>query len=376
MKIQSPFFLKRIELNRIFYIFFLCTFPIFGQTEGALEFYPLKLADTISDFNKIKSLNQIDSLKSSDYFFLDTYQNVEGLFFVKKKENKCLVFDFELHLYLGPNTSVSNIKKENNRFVSIQTFRSPSGACANRYGQIILFDIMNFKFISFFNLNQSECYNDYGEISSNSECRAVFKISDEFLEIKSNKKPNDGLWCKESAEYRIEVDKLVKTKYYSETNKRFYPIICYEEDNICTGMNFNALKKKFPNGILEEVPMYEYGYDSDKLGTEFITNGEKQIFVIVDVKNKVTGISFVSSKYKFNGINTETTVFEVLEKYPNYKLHIDLISDWEFIYLKEEKIKLNFKTDNTNRIGIYGADFEEGTSSIKRNSATVDLIQL
>ena len=53
-------------------------------------------------------------------------------------------------------------------------------------------------------------------------------------------------------------------------------------------------------------------------------------------------------------------------KYPNVKLNIDLISDWEFVYLKNEKIKFVFKTDKANRIGIYGEDLKAVARKMKR----------
>src|SRR5690606_39863417 len=60
----------------------------------------------------------------------------------------------------------------------------------------------------------------------------------------------------------------------------------------------------------------------------------------------------------------------------NSKLHIDLISHWEYIYLRDKNLRLIFKTDNSNRIGIYGNDFEEGSSKLKKENKTIDLIQV
>src|SRR5690606_36420840 len=122
-------------------------------------------------------------------------------------------------------------------------------------------------------------------------------------------------------------------------------------------------------------PLYKYGYDSEEMGFEFSKNGQTQFCAMVS-NNLVTGISFVSSNYCFNGISTETTVAGVLEKYPQTKLHIDLINHWEYIYLKNHKIKFVVKTDKHNRIGIYGNEPLEGTMKIKRKNAKIDFIQI
>jgi hypothetical protein len=162
--------------------------------------------------------------------------------------------------------------------------------------------------------------------------------------------------------------------YYLSTHKEFYPIICNEEYDICTGMNFNSLKEKFSNVTFKDAPLYEYGYDSDKLGVEVYSNGKLQIYTIVNDDNTVVGISYISSKFKFEEISTDNNVSEILNDYLTSKLHIDLVTDFEYIYLKEQKIRLVFKTNNSNRIGIYENDFEDGTRKIIRPNAKIDFI--
>lgn len=70
------------------------------------------------------------------------------------------------------------------------------------------------------------------------------------------------------------------------------------------------------------------------------------------------------------------TVEQVLKKHPGNKLRRDLISDWEYLYLKEENVRIVFRTDETNRIGVYDLDPESESTSIKRPKAKVDFIEL
>lgn len=154
------------------------------------------------------------------------------------------------------------------------------------------------------------------------------------------------------------------------------PTPCSQDGMVCIGMDLETLKSKYPNAAFNSVAMYSYGYDSDETGIEIILNGDVYFFVNVNIKNKITGISFVSPTFEFNGISTETTIGDIFNKYPESILYIDLISDWEYIYIKEEAILLNFQTNESNRIGIYGDDIEDGTKNIKRKNAKINLISL
>jgi hypothetical protein len=177
--------------------------------------------------------------------------------------------------------------------------------------------------------------------------------------------------CFGSGVYQISNNSLKKIKDYSEESKAVKPIRW--ADKIHSGMTIENLVKSYPNAEINQEPQYKYGFGSNELGYEIRINQEVHFFVAAP-KEIVGGISVVSSKYSFNGVNTETTISQVLEKYPDSKLHIDLIDDWEYMYLKNEKITLIFKTNSTNRIGIYDFDPEDAANGIKRNDAKINLI--
>ena len=341
-----------------------------------MEFNTLTSIDTVYSPNTLKKYERIDSLNKNNYFF--SYKDKEyksGLLLIKRKQSNWIVYDFEISSYLGPNGNIISFHKENERFLSIQTSKSPSGMCSNTYGFLILLDIKNPKIISYCNYNHQQCYDTSSgtTIASQSDCIAKYEISEDFLKVRSTKKQDDGLNCIESAEYKIEENRLIKTKYYSYLTQQLQPVLCVQ--NICTGTKIGNLKKSFPNLNYKDIPMFAYGYDSDEQGIEFYQDGLLKFFVTIS-DNIINGISIISPEYNLNGINTESSISQIFRKYPNVKLNIDLISDWEFVYLKNEKIKFVFKTDKANRIGIYGEDFESGTRKMKREDAEIDFIQL
>jgi len=357
-------------------ILFLLSLKVFSQTERVTEFYPLTPIDTINNFNELNKSERIDSLNSTDYFF--TYKDLEyksGLLLSKKYNDKWIIYEFESDLFRSSNTSIDNFRLEDEKFIIIEVSRFPSGLCSNIYGFLTILNIETCKTIEFCIYNFQQCYDENGDVSTQTECKTTTKIENGILTLKSSDN-RDGLYCIESAEYKIENDSLKKTKYYSETRKSFYPIICNEEYDICTGTNINILNKKFSNEMFNEVSVYEYGYDLETIGKELYINNELQLLVIVNDNDIVSGIYFFSPRYKFDKISTETKVSEIINKYPNSEMHIDLISDWEYIFIKELNVQFVFKTNSSNRIGIYATDFEEGTRKVKRPYVTSDFIQI
>jgi hypothetical protein len=357
-------------------ILFILSLNVFSQTERVTEFYPLTPIDTISNFKVVNISESIDSLNSTDYFF--TYKDHEyksGLLLTKKHNDKWVIYELNLELFSSSNTTIGNFRLVDKKYIFIQIYRSPSGRCSNIYGFLTILNIESCKTIDFCNYNYEQCYDENAEVSSQSVCETTSKFENGILTLKCTDS-SDGLNCIESAEYKIRNDSLIKTKYYLTSHKNYYPIVCNEEYNICTGTNFNILKNKFSNIIFKDLPVLEYGYDPETIGKGFYINNELQFFVLVNSNDIITAITFISPRYKFNQISTETKISEIINKYPKSKLKIDLISDWEYIFIKELNVCFIFKTNDSNRIGVYTPDIEEGTRDIKRQNVTVDFIQI
>lgn len=199
-------------MKTIFYILAILI-PYIGWYQNypdTLEFYPITFIENTS-YDEIISLVKADSLGKKDFFFTEHYKNNSGLFLVKKEKENWSVYDFETKSY-GSNTVIKEIKCENDRFISIQVYRFPSGACASTYGIIILFDLINNQWTDFWNYNRFECYDENADVSSSSKCKVDFSLKGNLLKMKSSKKPDDGLYCFESGTYRYENGKFVKVK--------------------------------------------------------------------------------------------------------------------------------------------------------------------
>lgn len=171
--------------------------------DNALEFYPLKLVENVSE-TAVRKMQKLDSIAHKDFFFITNYKDNHGLFFVKKEKQNWVVYDFELSLNWGPNTTVKMINLESNRFVSVQLYRSPPGTCSTIYGILVLLDTTNSTSVSFFNYNQMDCKE-----GKTKECKASFSIKDNFLNINSSKANEDGLDCIKSGKYHYTNGKFV-----------------------------------------------------------------------------------------------------------------------------------------------------------------------
>src|SRR5690554_1768921 len=199
-------------MKKLLYIFIFFLPAFVWCQEKEFVFYPLTVFEKVSNVNELKSIEKADKLNKKDFFFTENYKGYNGLFFIKKEKDDWVVYQFELSL--GSNSYLKNIKVENNRFVSIQYYRSSSGVCENTYGIVFLLDVVRNEKISFFNLNKQRCYDYNGETvgARESQCKATFSIKDNVLKITSTKKPDDGLYCTKSGTYHYESGKFVRKK--------------------------------------------------------------------------------------------------------------------------------------------------------------------
>jgi len=359
-------------LAKIIYLLLFVAAPLFAQMDQIMELYPLELIDKLTAENREDLGEEMDTLQNQNYFFLSNYQQEEGLYFVKKQGSEWLVFDFQLDSNYGPNTMIRQIKSENEGFVSIASIRFNSGSCPGKYGLLTLLDVNTARYIRFCNYQEMACYDQNGDVSSNSVCSTEFIIENGFMEIR-NKSIDIDLDCFESSEYRIEKDRFIKSKYYSRSNKRLFDVNCI--DKVCKGMLITDFKKAYKNASFKQSPLYVYGFDSDELGYEVWIDNEIHFFLVVR-EALVVGVVVLSPKYSMNGINTTTTVSTIFEKYPKAKMYVDLMTNWEYVYLKEAGITLIFKTEENNRIGIYDADPEDAANGILMMDVKIDLIQM
>ena len=143
-------------------------------------------------------------------------------------------------------------------------------------------------------------------------------------------------------------------------------------DNIKIGMTLADVKAVHPKANIKEVPN-KYGNcaDDDYTGYEIRERNKLIAFVILNTDQKIKRIVVTSPKFKFNGVNTKSTVDDILKHHPEAKLSMNSLDDWEYIYLQNPDMTIGFETDENSRIGIYD---DETVVGIKRKSASVDFI--
>ena len=182
----------------------------FCQNKNALDFYPLAFMEKISNVTEMRLAAKATSLPTKDFFFIEKYKNDFGLFLIRKENGTWSVYDFETKTN-GSNMVVKEIKAETSRFVSIQLFRTPSGTCESTYGTIILLDLVTNEWTDFCNYNRFECAAAKAS-STPSECEVKFHLKGNYLEMKSTKKRDDGLYCFESGKYKYADHKFIPIK--------------------------------------------------------------------------------------------------------------------------------------------------------------------
>ena len=132
----------------------------------------------------------------------------------------------------------------------------------------------------------------------------------------------------------------------------------------------------YPDVEFKEVSN-KYGTCADdfKTGFEIWNKGDLLAFAITDKddKDRILNLIILSSKINFNNINTSLKLEEVLKLYPKSTLEEDSLSEWEYVYIHELKIKVVFQTDETNQIGRYDQDGK--LIQLKRKNVKIDFIE-
>jgi hypothetical protein len=211
------------------------------------------------------------------------------------------------------------------------------------------------------------------------EGNRVMVISNTFenFEVKDDVSRISG----EDGVYEIKDGVLHKTHYYNRTLRSMTPI--RYAGKIAHGMTLKEVQSIYPNGYLLEVPRNKYGDDQSDEVTGFEIWDNNELLYFVDTQGEVdkefiTDI-FIIKQIDFGKIRYNSTIKSILRIYPKCELKIDLISDWEYMYISELGATLCFKTNEGNRIGKY--KFDEVSRdmvyvSLLRKDAVVDFIRL
>lgn len=360
----------------IFILFLTIPYLIFSQENYEIKFEKLDIIDTIQSRKiAVEYMLKSNTRKGNHFVYYGKYHNqTSNLLF--KKEN-----DIWLVMPIPGNRYSEHILSDNQNYLLLS--QNDTHGARQIVSAITKLFIINLKKNSILSIPISEYlvtweYDDYeNSITQQNNCSTRVFLQDNILTALSFKSSNlsGSINCESftSGIYKIGENSLRKIKYYSEEEFRMKDVIWV--DDFYVGMSIEIFKEKYPKAKFKEIPLYTYGFDSEKNGYEISFNNQPYYFFSVR-EDKITNITVITNNVDFDGINTESKVSDVLNKYPNSRLHVDLISLFEYIYIAELKIKLVFKTNETNGIGKYETDVEGGTRNIIRPNATPDFIKI
>lgn len=393
-------------MKKIFLIIIiLFCFKSNGQENYSYKFEKMAITDTIYKKAEVDSLKNNSTYIYRDFFFADRYFKYETqgtILCLLKKENEYWIsyaVPYEYGPY--PSTNLIGPSENKNYFLAAagSTYVSHGGGQGNEgtIEKLIIIDTENNSSITLDSYrsdkywvyeDNSEDLKDSGENSMDSKYifeNNQLKILNTCFNAEGKIEcPNPG------GVYEFQNDILKKIKNYDPNTKGF-KTINYIGD-IALGMTLEEMNSVLPySGFIEKDNIYgncadettgfEVSNNNKILGfalTKEIKQGnaekakEEHSDEYIDSENlKIYKFIVLSSEFNFEKININTKVSEVMKFYPKANVRLDLLSEWEHIYIQELNIELVFKTDESNRIGVYK---NETFVKLKNKKAKPDFI--
>lgn len=357
-------------------------FITFGQEKFVYQFEKIEAIDTIQKKEILNDL--LSNAKLFDNkFFISYYGNDRIPTFFKKEKDFCL----SLNLGFSDETNYNIVGlSENQQFIYINGEGDHATGQTN-YGYKYLYivnlknntylEIQYYSSIVFWEPNENDPSESIitKENTVNSSKIVLnkngFTVTNNIFSITNDEKIDYDVI--QSGEYVLDEFKLKKTKYYDAELMKFTPIK-YIGD-IAIGMTLEDLKLIYPYiSLIEKENIYQTCSDENALGFEIWDGTELIVYVDNNITdNKIKNLKVISPRFNFDKLNTNTTASEILKYFPKSNVRLDLLTDWEHIYIKELNIELVFKTNEANRIGKYE---NENFVKLKNGETKVDFIQV
>lgn len=330
----------------------------------------LPVLDTIYTQGEIDKLNQFrQQYFTADLFTVSKYKNLGGLMLIARKKNYWLAFALP-----SDNFSEKNNISYNGKcfyYTTFSTHASRGNLIANRYLNIIN-PLKDIYFELPVMINQEnydpEINNGKAEIKS---CNCKVVLEQDMITIFQFS--NNLTDCLGNGVYKIDNDKLIRYRFYDENNYRMSEVRW--AGKLATWMTLDDVTAVYPDAAVSKIedrfgicadderPAYSLTEDTDSLAFLFLDTDEKYIRKIL----------VRSDKIKFNNIHTGMTAGDVVKLYPAAAIVTDLLSDNEYIVLKDPAVKLIFNTTEKNRVGKYS---HERMTGLQRPSAKIDYIEI
>lgn len=382
---------------------FLAFFISYGQEKYIYEFEKLAITDTLFDKEQIKTLKTESEYFYAHYFVVGRYFEGESdktiYCIIKQEDTYWISYTIPYEYGIHDRTSLIGPAENKNYFLasSYYNYLSPGAGHGNEttIKKLIIIDIENNSFIEI----ESYTKEQYWQVDEEDE---AYEINDENLMISNFLFENNHLtilnscFTNQNLEkctnpgglYEFQKDRLKKIKNYNPETMGFTAINYI--DKIAIGMSLEELKLVYPNAQISQKKNiygtcadaetgFEISNDDQILGFALSkpkreNSADKPEGESIDYANeKIISFIVVSPSFNFGKININSTVSEILKIYPQSNVRLDLLSEWEHLFIKELNIELVFKTDETNRMGIYE---NEEFVKINNGKAKADFIQV
>lgn len=384
-------------------IFFLSIIQIcsvlHGQEKYSYEFEKLPVTDTIYNNETIASLQSDSEYKYDDYFV--ARRDFEGEInrtiycLLKKVKYYWISYAIPYEYCTACSTNPIGLSENKKYFLATSRYNHLSHGAGhgneNTIQKLILVDIAHVSAIQI----ESDTEDIFWETKENGDETSGkdIMVSNHILENNQLTILNtcfDDQKIKDCANagglYEFKDNKLLKIMNYNPLTKGFTKI--RYAGGIAIGMTLEDVRLAYPNArFFENENAYGTCTDS-KIGFELWDADQLLGYALtIPVKQntddetnsgntnynneKIYRFIVSSPKINFGKINSNSTAAEVLKLYPKANVRLDLLSDWEHIYIQELHIELVFKTDDNNRIGIYK---NETFTSLRNKKAKADFI--
>ncbi|ESU20183.1 hypothetical protein FEDK69T_30340 [Flavobacterium enshiense DK69] len=181
--------------------------------------------------------------------------------------------------------------------------------------------------------------------------------------------------CKNNSEIKAESSNNTEIETLDSKNVDGFNFNKFKIDKgnigpIKIGMKIFDAEKEITELTKKECEAYDFGYDGGGKAYIYYLKDEPILALVPKMdSDEILVIIALSKNLKTNnGLNPNSTVKEIQEKYPNIEINQDLMMSWEFMHDENNNWNLVFMTEDNNRIGDY-KELEVPTKPIRNEIA-------
>lgn len=174
---------------------------------------------------------------------------------------------------------------------------------------------------------------------------------DSLKTARDSTKATEGAQLENQFIYQVDTSKVEDGIF----NFSDFKIMKGQLGEIKIGMTIREAQSKFKGLTKKMTPVYNYGYDGEEPCYSYYLH-DTLVLALIPKYNTDT-VSCIVATHKnlqtTNGLNPNSTVNDLLGKYPNLEVGQNMENGWESISDKENNWSFDFVTDEKNQIAEY-----------------------